>query len=195
MARVIICLFLTLAFAFGSYTSFMSNDYPALKRWMTYYKEYKELQGALDKGNASKAEMLDKLRTMYPEKAAEIERQFESKYGNLKDSAEEAGSDIQHEWDSRVRDDGDSLRSRDESSDSQNHPTRRHAVKNRRRIPAVTIPDPSRNHRIVPPFTTIIAQQTKKTSNLGLFLFINKELIFVDSKIKRCYNNINPEGC
>ena len=119
MARVIICLFLALAFAFGSYTSFMSNDYPALKRWMTYYKEYKELQGALDKGNASKAEMLDKLRTMYPEKAAEIERQFESKYGNLKDSAEEAGSDIQHEWDSRVRDDGDSLRSRDESSDSQ----------------------------------------------------------------------------
>ena len=61
MARVIICLFLTLAFAFGSYTSFMSSDYPALKRWMTYYKEYKELQGALDKGNASKEEMLDKL--------------------------------------------------------------------------------------------------------------------------------------
>lgn len=30
----------------------MSNDYPALKRWMTYYKEYKELR-SLDKGNAS----------------------------------------------------------------------------------------------------------------------------------------------
>lgn len=119
MARVIICLFLTLAFAFGSYTSFMSNDYPALKRWMTYYKEYKELQGALDKGNASKAEMLDKLRTMYPEKAAEIERQFESKYGNLKDSAEEAGSDLQNEWDARIHDDSDNLRSHDESSDSE----------------------------------------------------------------------------
>ena len=109
MARVIICLFLTLAFAFGSYTSFMSSDYPALKRWMTYYKEYKELQGALDKGNASKEEMLDKLRTMYPEKAAEIERQFESKYGNLKDSAEEAG----------IHDGSDSDRSHDESSDSE----------------------------------------------------------------------------
>lgn len=119
MARVIICLFLTLAFAFGSYTSFMSNDYPALKRWMTYYKEYKELQGALDKGNASKAEMLDKLRTMYPEKAAEIERQFESKYGNLKDSAEEAGSDLQNEWDARIHDDSDSLRSHEESSNSE----------------------------------------------------------------------------
>lgn len=119
MARVIICLFLTLAFAFGSYTSFMTSDYPALKRWMTYYKEYKELQGALDKGNASKAEMLDKLRTMYPEKAAEIERQFESKYGNLKDSAEEAGTDLRQEWDSRVRDDSDSRLSQDEPSDSE----------------------------------------------------------------------------
>lgn len=119
MARVIICLFLTLAFAFGSYTSFMSSDYPALKRWMTYYKEYKELQGALDKGNASKEEMLDKLRTMYPEKAAEIERQFESKYGNLKDSTAEAGTDLRQEWDSRVRDDSESLRSRNESSDSE----------------------------------------------------------------------------
>ena len=87
MARVIICLFLTLAFAFGSYTSFMSNDYPALKRWMTYYKEYKELQGALDKGNASKAEMLDKLRTMYPEKAAEIERQKAALHGTQEKAA------------------------------------------------------------------------------------------------------------
>lgn len=63
--------------------------------------------------------MLDKLRTMYPEKAAEIERQFESKYGNLKDSAEEAGSDLQNEWDARIHDDSDNLRSHDESSDSE----------------------------------------------------------------------------
>lgn len=119
MARVIICLFLTLAFAFGSYTSFMSNDYPALKRWMTYYKEYKELQGALDKGDASKAEMLDKLRTMYPEKAAEIESQFKAKYGNLKDSAETVGTDLQSEWDSKLSDDSDNRSRREEASDSE----------------------------------------------------------------------------
>lgn len=119
MARVIICLFLTLAFAFGSYTSFMSSDYPALKRWMTYYKEYKELQGALDKGDASKDEMLDKLRTMYPEKAAEIESQFKAKYGNLKDSAESAGTELQSKWDSIPNNDSRSQRIQEEVSDSQ----------------------------------------------------------------------------
>lgn len=89
MKRVLIFLILTLACAFGSYTSFMSNDYGPLKHWMAYYKEYKEIQGALDKGNASKAELLAKLKAMYPEKADQIEAQFKAKYGSLKDSAED----------------------------------------------------------------------------------------------------------
>ena len=42
MKRVLICLILTLACAFGSYMSFMSNDYGPLKHWMAYYKEYKD---------------------------------------------------------------------------------------------------------------------------------------------------------
>ena len=91
MKRVLIFLILTLACAFGSYTSFMSNDYGPLKHWMAYYKEYKEIQGVLDKGNASKAELLAKLKAMYPEKADQIEAQFKAKYGSLKDSAEDAG--------------------------------------------------------------------------------------------------------
>lgn len=37
MKRVLIFLILTLACAFGSYTSFMSNDYGPLKHWMAYY--------------------------------------------------------------------------------------------------------------------------------------------------------------
>ena len=72
MKRVLIFLILTLACAFGSYTSFMSNDYGPLKHWMAYYKEYKEIQGALDKGNASKAELLAKLKAMYPEKRTRL---------------------------------------------------------------------------------------------------------------------------
>ena len=108
MARVIICLFLTLAFAFGSYTSFMSNDYPALKRWMTYYKEYKELQGALDKATPAKPKCSINCEPCILKKPPKSNANLNRKYGNLKDSAEEAGSDIQHEWDSRVRDDGDS---------------------------------------------------------------------------------------
>lgn len=94
MKRVLIFLILTLACAFGSYTSFMSNDYGPLKHWMAYYKEYKEIQGALDKGNASKAELLAKLKAMYPEKADQIEAQFKAKYGSLKDSAEDAGDTV-----------------------------------------------------------------------------------------------------
>lgn len=43
MKRVLICLILTLACAFGSYMSFMSNDYGPLKHWMAYYKEYLSL--------------------------------------------------------------------------------------------------------------------------------------------------------
>lgn len=108
MKRVLICLILTLACAVGSYTSFMSNDYGPLKHWMAYYKEYKEIQGALDKGNASKAELLAKLKAMYPEKADQIEAQFKAKYGNLKDSAEDAGDTVKSKWDSYTRDDSPS---------------------------------------------------------------------------------------
>ncbi|MCI7544585.1 MAG: hypothetical protein MSA99_06395 [Megasphaera elsdenii] len=119
MKRVLICLILTLACAFGSYMSFMSNDYGPLKHWMAYYKEYKEIQGALDKGNASKAELLAKLKAMYPEKADQIEAQFKAKYGSLKDSAEDAGDTVKSKWDSYTRDDSPS-RSRSQSQ-SQIH--------------------------------------------------------------------------
>lgn len=108
MKRVLIFLILTLACAFGSYTSFKSNDYGPLKHWMAYYKEYKEIQGALDKGNASKAELLAKLKAMYPEKADQIEAQFKVKYGSLKDSAEDAGDTVKSKWDSYTRDDSTS---------------------------------------------------------------------------------------
>ncbi len=103
MKRVLICLILTLACAFGSYMSFMSNDYGPLKHWMAYYKEYKEIQGALDKGNASKAELLAKLKAMYPEKADQIEAQFKAKYGSLKDSAEDAGDTVKSKWDEQAK--------------------------------------------------------------------------------------------
>lgn len=119
MKRVLIFLILTLACAFGSYTSFMSNDYGPLKHWMAYYKEYKEIQGALDKGNASKAELLAKLKAMYPEKADQIEAQFKAKYGSLKDSAEDAGDTVKSKWDSYTRDDSSS-RNRSQSQ-SQIH--------------------------------------------------------------------------
>ena len=105
MKRVLIFLILTLACAFGSYTSFMSNDYGPLKHWMAYYKEYKEIQGVLDKGNASKAELLAKLKAMYPEKADQIEAQFKAKYGSLKDSAEDAGDTVKSKWDFYSHDD------------------------------------------------------------------------------------------
>ena len=100
MNRLIVCLFLTLSCALGSYISFMSNDYGPLTHWMAYYREYKEIKGALDKGSASKAEMLAKLKAMYPEKADQIEAQFRAKYGNLKDSAEDAGKSVKSKWSS-----------------------------------------------------------------------------------------------
>lgn len=94
MAKVIICLILTIVFSFLSVHSFMSNDYGPLKQWMLYYQEYKALQGALDKGNAGKAELLAKLKAMYPERAQEIENRFKAKYGDLKDEAEEKKSSL-----------------------------------------------------------------------------------------------------
>lgn len=125
MKRVLIFLILTLACAFGSYTSFMSNDYGPLKHWMAYYKEYKEIQGALDKGNASKAELLAKLKAMCPEKADQIEAQFKAKYGSLKDSAEDAGDTVKSKWDSYTRDDSTShSRSQSQSRSSQSSSSR-----------------------------------------------------------------------
>ena len=119
MKRVLIFLILTLACAFGSYTSFMSNDYGPLKHWMAYYKEYKEIQGALDKGNASKAELLAKLKAMYPEKADQIEAQFKAKYGSLKDSAEDAGDTVKSKWDSYTHDDSTTQSRSSQSSSSR----------------------------------------------------------------------------
>lgn len=100
MSRVIICLLLTLACAFGSYESFMSNDYGPIKQWITYYKEYKEIQAALDKGTESKEELLARLEKMYPQHAAEIEAQFKKKYGDLKASADDAKSSFHERWNS-----------------------------------------------------------------------------------------------
>ena len=133
MKRVLIFLILTLACAFGSYTSFMSNDYGPLKHWMAYYKEYKEIQGALDKGNASKAELLAKLKAMYPEKADQIEAQFKAKYGSLKDSAEDAGDTVKSKWDSYPRDDSTShSRSQSQSRSSQSSSSRSSQSQNSR---------------------------------------------------------------
>lgn len=94
MAKVIICFILTIVFSFLSVHSFMNNDYGPLKQWMLYYQEYKALQGALDKGNAGKSELLAKLKAMYPERAQEIENRFKAKYGDLKDEAEEKKSSL-----------------------------------------------------------------------------------------------------
>lgn len=133
MKRVLIFLILTLACAFGSYTSFMSKDYGPLKHWMAYYKEYKEIQGALDKGNASKAELLAKLKAMYPEKADQIEAQFKAKYGSLKDSAEDAGDTVKSKWDSYTRDDSTShSRSQSQNRSSQSSSSRSSQSQNSR---------------------------------------------------------------
>ena len=94
MAKVIICLIMTIVFSFLSVHSFMSNDYVPLKQWIAYYQEYKALQGALDKGNAGKAELLAKLKAMYPERAQELENRFKAKYGDLKDEAAEKKSSL-----------------------------------------------------------------------------------------------------
>ena len=94
MAKTIICLVLTLVFSFLSYNSFMSNDYRPLQQWMAYYKEYKELQGALDKGDVKKAELLSKLKRLYPEKAQQIEEMARSKYIDLSEEARQTEADL-----------------------------------------------------------------------------------------------------
>ena len=93
MAKVIICFIMTILFSFLSVHSFMSNDYGPLKQWMLYYQEYKALQGALDKGNAGKAELLAKLKAMYPERAQEIEEKKSSLSDTLQDVTSSARSE------------------------------------------------------------------------------------------------------
>lgn len=95
MAKTLICLVLTLVFAFLGFRSFMNNDYGPLKEWMAYYTEYKALQSALNEGTASKAEILAKLKAMYPERAQELEAKFKEKYGKLKDSAQDTQDSVQ----------------------------------------------------------------------------------------------------
>lgn len=104
MAKVLICLVMTVVFSVLSLRSFMSNDYGPLRQWMAYYQEYRALQGALDKGNASKEELLLKLKTMYPEKAQELEAKFKAKYGNLQDDAQDARNSLSNHLDSSLSD-------------------------------------------------------------------------------------------
>lgn len=95
MAKVIICFILTCVFSFLSFTSFMSNDYWPIKEWIAYYTEYKALQSALQKGDANKAEILAKLKALYPERAGELEAKFKEKYGDLKNSAQDTQDSVQ----------------------------------------------------------------------------------------------------
>lgn len=87
----------------------------------------------MDKGNASKAELLAKLKAMYPEKADQIEAQFKAKYGSLKDSAEDAGDTVKSKWDSYTRDDSTShSRSQSQSRSSQSSSSRSSQSQNSR---------------------------------------------------------------
>lgn len=70
----------------------MTNDYQPLQNWITYYKEYQELQGALHKGTAEKAELFERLKRMYPEKAKVWESQLRSKYGDFQEDVHSAES-------------------------------------------------------------------------------------------------------
>lgn len=98
MAKVIICFVLTCLFSSLSFNSFMDNDYRPLKQWMTYYTEYKELTNALDKGTGNKADILAKLKQLYPEKADQIEAEFKAKYGDLKDSAKSTSDSVESKF-------------------------------------------------------------------------------------------------
>lgn len=90
MAKVIICFVLTCVFSFMGYSSFMTNDYKPLQQWLIYYKEYKELQGAMDKGNLKKAELITRLMKLYPEKASQFEEMARNKYIDLSEEAKSA---------------------------------------------------------------------------------------------------------
>lgn len=94
MVKIIICLALTLVFTVMSYSSFMSNDYGPLQSWMAYYTEYKALQGAKDKGEAGKAELMAKLKKLYPERAKKWEQSARDKFSEAQDTAESASDSI-----------------------------------------------------------------------------------------------------
>ena len=94
MGKVVICLVLTLVFSFLSVQSFLSNDYARLQRWLAYYQEYKAFEEAVKRGNASKAELFERLKTMYPGQASELEAHLKEKYGDLTDTAKDTQSTL-----------------------------------------------------------------------------------------------------
>ena len=102
MSKVLICFILTCVFSFLGLQSFMTKDYGPLKEWLTYYQEYKALQGALNKGNTSKDELLARLKKMYPERAQELENKFKEKYGDVKDSAADTQDTIESKFSDTV---------------------------------------------------------------------------------------------
>lgn len=134
MAKVIICFVLTCVFSFLSFSSFMSNDYGPLKEWIAYYTEYKALQQALNEGNASKAEILSKLKAMYPERASELEAKFREKYGNLKDSAQDTQDSVQ----SSLRNTLSKLQSDSDAAKAQNQQLQDQDTSSRRSTPRAT---------------------------------------------------------
>ena len=94
MGKVVICLVLTLVFSFLSVQSFLSNDYARLQRWLAYYQEYKAFEEAVKRGNASKAELFERLKKMYPGQASELEAHLKEKYGDLTDTAKDTQSTL-----------------------------------------------------------------------------------------------------
>ncbi len=116
MAKVCICLILTAVFSLLSAQSFLSNDYGPLRQWIQYYQEYRALQGALDKGNASKEELLEKLKAMYPERARELEDKFKMKYGDLKQDAQNQQDRLNNYLDSSDASLPDTLQTDEKSS-------------------------------------------------------------------------------
>ena len=86
MAKTIICLVLTAVFAFLSLSSYADTDAPRMRQWMAYYEEYQALKALKtlgDRSDDAKMTLLNKLRTMYPEKAAIYETKFKEEFGNV----------------------------------------------------------------------------------------------------------------
>ena len=88
MAKTIICLVLTAVFAFLSLSSYTSTDAPRMRQWLAYYEEYQALKTLGDRGDHAKMPLLNKLRTMYPEKASLYEAKFKEEFGDLEAKAE-----------------------------------------------------------------------------------------------------------
>ena len=87
MAKTIICLVLTAVFAFLSLSSYADTDAPRMRQWMAYYEEYQALKTLGDRSDDAKMTLLNKLRTMYPEKAAIYETKFKEEFGDLEAKA------------------------------------------------------------------------------------------------------------